>query len=228
MVFQQGFIFTDSDLKGQLAKNSYEAAGCAPFEEVKGSQREQAIATSPSVQSQQKVRNVLTSGVVLTEKDLRERMASGGDDGVANLDQVRGALGKAKRYSFLPWVVPLFLIVVVSLIGGRSIPGKVLWVASFILVLSVVLIVAAGPGYKNAARPRIMEGLQQSISENSAGDPISMGLIRDKTVQAAGRAADDFAAGIVIQGYALLILSMITIVVAVWLLHSRRAMLRRA
>ena len=222
-LFQGDVVFTDQDLKEQLAKSDYSPAAKLPFDSLSPQAKQQAIANSGRVQTLERLRGYLSGGLVFSDRDLRQRMSDGPGADAANLDSVRGILGQVQRFSFMFWLLPMLLLVTVGLIGGRSIPGKILWAASFVLVLSLLLIGIGGPGYKNLAREHIVVGVQESIGTASSQDPAWKGLLNGKIADMAVRAVDDFTSGIARDGYILLGVSVIGIGAGAWLLRTRRA-----
>lgn len=222
--FLQGFSFTDEALKENFARQDYAIEATVPFEQLAPEAKAQVVAASGRVQSLETFRGYIRNGFTFTDADLRQRMEEAPNaGGPSPLDGVRPALGRATRFAFLFWLMPLMLLIPVALWGGRTIATKVLWAASFLGVLGLILIVAAGPVYKDVARERIMGGIQESFARNDTTDRAAWeDLLEAKGVDVAGNVMDEFALGISTKGYMFLFVALAAIGAAGWYLRSQR------
>lgn len=215
----QGYSFSTADLEKTLAKGDYPSSASVPFDKLQPAAQAQFISQSSNVKTLHDIRDQIKKGVVFTQADLEKRMNESEAGSFEKLERARDMVGLAMRLSILLWIIPAVMLIGVALLGGRSIPTKIIWGGAFLLFAAVFLFIAGGPAY-NAASGDIHADIQQAFS--TTGSPLEQALAH-KGEQIATNMADEFFAGIARRGLALMVISIIAIGGAVaWTVMEKR------
>jgi len=185
---KKGINFTDSDLRGSLGTD---------------------------YKTIDDIRQRIAVGFVVTESELR-RLISGGEGGNAtvslqNFDNIRHQIGTVRRYLIFAWLIPVFILFVIGVLGGRRWPGKLIWAASVLGMASLTAFILFGPVFSAVVQPQLNKALTQT-----AVSPQSLQtLLSGKGISIAENAIDGFIGGLGIEAVILLAVSILLIVLGV-------------
>ncbi len=148
------------------------------------------------------VRGWIKNGYTVTDADVRKWISEdGGEEDLAQLDNVRHWLGLAKTWLWTIWLLPLLLLVAIGFLGGRNWRSKLLWGLIPLLVVSLLVFIAAGPVYSSVAPPLLEEAIDTSDLE---GAQLVMEM---KASEMLTNAANTFASGLKTRALVLFVVS---------------------
>ena len=205
---RDGFTFTDVDLEGELAEADF--TGRVPYDDLDAAGRQAARDQSGNVDAFRDALRDITDGR-FTQDDLRDRMREGNSDAYDDFQDGREDLDSMRSgVSFLAWLVPALLLVSVGMLGGRSIPAKVMWAAAFLAVPSVILFAVAGPGYTSGYRDDVEREIDESIASTDLDTP-SERAITEKGADIGLNAVDDILSGLSSRALILMVVSLVAL-----------------
>ncbi len=185
---QQGFTYTDNDLRASMGTDYITIDD---------------------------IRQRIAVGFVVTESELRS-LISGGEGGNAtaslqDFDKVRRQIGTVRRYLVFAWLIPVSILFIIGVLGGRRWPGKLIWAASVLGMASLTAFILFGPVFSAVVQPPLNEALAQT-----AVSPQSLQtLLSGKGISIAENAIDGFIGGLGIEAVILLAVSILLIVLGV-------------
>jgi hypothetical protein len=122
------------------------------------------------------------------------------DNEIEILDLSRNWLSWTRDNKWIFYLPLVMLLVIIGFLGGRGWWGRLMWPASFLLITSAIVVVAAGPGWEIVTSGELDEQRAEAIEElnNDANTklPSTSRLALDKGFDLAESVADDFASGI--------------------------------
>ncbi|MBI2829877.1 MAG: hypothetical protein HYX81_01815 [Chloroflexi bacterium] len=157
------------------------------------------------------IRQRLSGSFTLTEKDLATALSE--DGGGQDFEQFRSTMGTIRQVLKFAWLLPLFILGIIGLLGGRQWSTKLIWAAAVLAVAAAITFAAAGPVFSALAQPQIDTALTESMAQATPGS--LQALVGEKMVTIAQNAIGDFIGGLRIQSLILLLLSIGLIVLGI-------------
>ena len=170
------------------------------------------------------LREGLTDGWTYTDADLRADLASNGNEsGLEDFDRARNILGWARTFKLLIYVPVLLLLVGIGFLGGTKWSERIAWAAGFLVVTAGIVFLLAGPIYRIAGAPGIVETGAAEVSSVDLGGhfPETQALLAEKLREIAGSAADGFASGVAFKSSLLVVLGLLAAVISLGWGHIR-------
>lgn len=185
---QKGFTYTDNDLRASMGTD---------------------------YKTIDDIRQRIAVGFVVTESELRS-LISGGEGGNAtaslqDFDKVRRQIGTVRRYLVFAWLLPVFILFIIGVLGGRRWPGKLIWAASVLGMASLTAFILFGPVFSAVVQPQISKGLAQA----SVGPQGFQAMVAGKGISIAGNVIDSFIGGLRTQALTMLAVSILLVVLGV-------------
>jgi hypothetical protein len=184
---QDGFTFTDHDLAEKAGREQIE-----------------------------NIRDTISSGFSFSDQDLRNFVTSDGGSDLEGLDQVRAMIKMVRQALLVFWILPLLLLVIIGLLGGRTWGSKLVWAVAVLAAASLIALIAVGPLFSALAQPRIDEALARLPAAPGSLETLAWG----KAAAIAQNAISSFIGGVRLQATILLVVSSGLIVLGS-LLHRR-------
>lgn len=137
----EGFTFNEGDLRELMEEQGWDQE---PLEDLRG---------------------YLAGGFVFNQDDFREFVTEqeGGAQTLDQIDQARGYLGTARRYSWGVYVLWGVLLAVIGVLGGRHWGSRFAWAAIFLAIASLLVFLATGPIYGQVAKPVLIDLIDQQV-----------------------------------------------------------------
>lgn len=178
---------------------------------------DQQMAEKVGSQRTEGIRDAISSGFIFTDQDLRKAISGDRGKSLNVLDQARSIIKTVREVLMFFWILPLLLLVIIGLLGGRTWGSKLVWTAVALTAASLVAVVITDPVFTALVSPQIDRMLAQI-----SGAPGSFGaLFADRGVIMLRNAVGGFIGGIRLQATILLVVSAGLIVLGS-ILHRRR------
>lgn len=181
---QEGLTYTDEDLRADLGTD-YE--------------------------TMEDFRQQIADGFLFTEKELRDRLRSQGDEQLQTFDSVRSALGTVRQWSLLVWLIPALMLVAVGALGGRGWRSKLIWAAAVLAIMAIIAYIIFGPLFSAMVQPRIDDALLPVVSQAEDFQALVVG----KGITIVQNAIASFVGGIKSQALGILGASLVLIGVGI-------------
>ncbi len=162
-------------------------------------------------------RALLSDGWTYNREDFRQNiLEAGGSTTLENFDQFRGNFDLARTLRWLIFLPIVLLIAAIAFLGGRRWASRVAWAAGSLGVVSLIILIAAGPiyGYVSAlvVGDARVEAFRDSVAEGNFAH--TQQLISDKAFDMAQAVIDGFTSGIAIKSGIILGLALLALVVS--------------
>ncbi len=180
---RNGFVYTDSDLRKDLANVDNGQEGFQIDEETLD-----------------RVLDWIRHGFTYTDRDFLDDITD--DEGDNQLDQGRRYAGIARSLLPILYVVLAVLLIAIGFLGGRKWSSRIAWPAAFLAIGSAIVYSAIGPAYRSVAEPRIQDEISMATAEENE---ITM-LFTNKASEIATTVAREFLSGIESTALTLLII----------------------
>ncbi|MFQ5996476.1 MAG: hypothetical protein ACE5KP_02505 [Dehalococcoidales bacterium] len=181
---QEGLTYTDEDLRADLGTD-YE--------------------------TMEDFRRQIADGFLFTEKELRDRLRSQGDEQLQTFDSVRSALGTVRQWSLVVWLIPVLMLLAVGALGGRGWRSKLIWAAAVLAIMAIIAYIIFGPLFSAMVQPRIDDALLPVVSQAEDFQALVVG----KGITIVQNAIASFVGGIKSQALGILGASLVLIGVGI-------------
>jgi hypothetical protein len=145
---------------------------------------------------------------VYTDQDFHDDIS---DADFRDFDNARSAFGTVRRWMWVAWLIPALLLVGIGALGARKWTNKLIWGASVLAFVSIIVIVLSGPVFSAVAKPEINSALVGAFDQTSGLEK----LITDKVVSLSQNTINAAVRGLEIQGIILLVVSLAVIAFAI-------------
>lgn len=216
-ILTNGLVFTRDDLAKLLGPDQMEIVDKARRYVIEGftftedDLRELMVDQGWDPKRLDDVRGYLAEGFIFNQDDFRELVAEqeGGAQVLDQIDQVRGYLGLARRYSFGVYVLWAVLLGLVGVLGGRRWGSRFAWAAMFLAIASLTVFLVTGPVYSQVAKPLLSDVIDQQL-QAGASELERLSLEKGKDV--ALTVAQDFLSGLNVRALAIFIIGLLVLV----------------
>lgn len=214
------WVFTEADLRNALGSGGVETLDKGRGWIKSGitfTEADLKKALEPGqLQDLDKIRKRIREGITFTEADLQKLLEDGGSR--ESFESVRNAFAMMRWIPLVGLAVLAILLALIGLLGGRSWGSRLAWAGSVLLVASVVVLGAIFIGYSGVARPQIEQALADAVADANG----VAGVMMERAGVLALNVLDDFVGGLRLEALVSLVLAGAALGGGIYLQAARR------
>lgn len=154
------WVYTDADLRASLGEGNEDVLDKARDYVIGGWEYTDADLREDlgpdDEETLNDIREWIHDGYTWTDVDLREEM---GESDFEAFDDGRRWAGTVRDWLWALWVLPVLLLIVIGLLGGRNWRNKLAWALAVLFLASLAFFITANVTYDRVGEPELQEAL---------------------------------------------------------------------